>query len=175
MGNLVDLFVMKLKPEWQERKDECKSRGDEIILNKRMVISVPAPYRQMFTHLLERYSLEAIVSTERDREYWGRVWDAAAPYETNELRFARRFRDESLMQIIRKTFFDTLLIIENHYDSEKQNCFLVTYGNPISEEEWPRTKSVDQLAIESTKTEMEVMGFKFYEIDELAIVPKNVS
>lgn len=175
MGNLVDLFVMKLKPEWQERKDECKSRGDEIILNKRMVVAIPVPYRSMLTHLLERYSLEAIASTERDREYWGRIWDEASKYETNEIRFARRFRDESLMQIIRKTFFDTLLIIEDHYDSEKQNCFLVTYGDPSSEEEWAGKKSGDQMFIESTKTEMEVMGFKFYELDELAIVPKNVS
>jgi hypothetical protein len=49
----------------------------------------------------------------------------ASEYETEGVKFSDRYRGECLQQIIRKTFYDTLLIIENDFSLEKENRFIV--------------------------------------------------
>jgi hypothetical protein len=69
----------------------------------------------------------------------------ASEYETEGVKFSDRYRGECLQQIIRKTFYDTLLIIENDFSLEKENRFIVVNSNQVlTEEQWEKNIPGDQ-------------------------------
>jgi len=59
--------------------------------------------------------------------------------------YSQRYRGNCLKQVLRKIFYDTLLIIENDYNPYKYNEFIVVGSSKIMTEiEWCGKKSVEE-------------------------------
>ena len=129
MGNLVDTFVIAPKFEWLEALDSPEGENLTLILK-----AVPEKYRMMLRALLVRYaSLDAIMEN-RDHVHALRVFEAAEPFETDSIKFTDRNRGECLQQVIRKVFYDTLMIAEDDNNPDKYNYFICLRSNLIISE-----------------------------------------
>jgi len=172
MGCLVDVFVIKINPVFED------ANFDQIVAN------LPGSYVPMFSALWNEFqSLEEIM----DERHLGLTIDIAHEFENDdcELFFVRRYRHNSLYQIIRTTFFDTILILQNQYDERKLNkCVVVhkaeeigltlpkTYSfdnelklsarDIISEEQYKEEIPEDQQFVQSAIVDLEEGGFTVY-------------
>jgi hypothetical protein len=91
---------------------------------------IPGRYHPMMSALWERLgSLEMIQANEND----GTTYEIAAPFidEANDIHFDSRYRESCLKQIIRSTFFDTLITIENAFNWDKANWYVPVKPNQI--------------------------------------------
>ena len=183
MGNLADVFIVRLKPEYQEPK-----------INTLLPL-IPQQYHQMFSVLWDHFhSLSEILDSENlpliDTLDYGP--------DCGNVFFTHRYRGECLQQILRRQFFDTLLIIQNVYTPNKRNVFQVlregealdirSYpkwysnrtesGKPkwqlafpvedmISEQEWENNNSADETFRDIAKKDLETQGFQVYTEDEI--------
>jgi len=118
MGNLADTFIVRLKPEFRDAPIEM------------LMPHIPSQYQPMFTVLWDHYaSLEDILDTDNMARIESMNLEQASPHVV----FAHRYRGECLQQILRQTFFETLLIIENVYSPWKHNFFNVLRKNEACE------------------------------------------
>jgi len=140
MGCLVDAFIICLKDNWREIASCTRKQDIEKILNV-----IPDKYGTMLIKLIEEFgSLDQIIDTG-DYELSNKVFKVAGEYETDQVRFSNRYRGECLKQIIRKTFYDTLLIVENDFSWDKCNRFIVVRSdNVITEDKWANNTPGDQ-------------------------------
>jgi len=110
MGNLADTFIVRLKPEFKEAT-----------IDKLMPL-IPEPYQRMFAILWDHYaSLEHILDSNSMACIESMDIEESPPHVV----FAHRYRGECLQQILRRQFFDTLLIVQNVYSPNKRNVFHV--------------------------------------------------
>lgn len=162
MGNLVDTFIITPKKQWERFlyvKDE----------NEAIVSRVPPPYRPMLKMLLDTFGYMDRIMDNRDYEMAYAVWKTACSLEKAGVVFRRRYREECLQQVVRTIFYDTLLIIENDYNPEKYNYFVVVKSRDIvSEKEWQSRMSEDQSFLNKTMESLNASGFHtVMRIDEL--------
>ena len=129
MGNLVDTFVLAPKSTWIEALDCIDNENLNLILR-----AVPQKYRMMLRALLVRYGTLDAIMENRDHVHAIRVFEAAEPFETDEIKFTDRNRGECLQQCIRKTFYDTLMIVEDDYNPDKYNYFICLRSNQVINE-----------------------------------------
>jgi len=173
MGQLVDVFVIKINPAFED------ANFDEIVGH------IPERYVPMFSALWNEFqSLEEIM----DERHLDLIMDIAEEFNNEEcdIFFMRRYRHESLYQHIRTIFFDTLLILQNQFDARKLNrCIVVnkkdmiaiTLPMPrvltdnvinvraddlISEDKWKATIPGDQQMLQSTVEDLQEDGFTVY-------------
>jgi hypothetical protein len=111
-----------------------------------IVKMVPEKYKMMLYPLINRFNcLDFIMDNRSDYERTIEVTLVASRYITKYVKFSDRYRGECLQQIIRKTFYDTLLIIENDFNQDKFNYFIVLRSNNvITEEKWANNTPGDQ-------------------------------
>jgi len=114
-----------------------------------IVKMIPVKYEMMLRSLINEFNcLDYIMDNRTDYKKTCEVFKVAGEYETDEIRFSDRYRGECLQQIIRKTFYDTLLIIENDFNWDKCNWFIVVRSNNvIIEEKWKTNTPGDQAFI----------------------------
>lgn len=154
MGNLVDTFIITPKKQW-ERLLYMKD-GNETIVSY-----VPLPYRPMLKRLLDTFGYMDRIMDNRDYEMAYAVWKTARAFEKDGVAFRRRYREDCLQQVIRTTFYDTLLIIENDYNPEKYNYFVVVHSRDIvSEQNWRSHISEDQSFLNKTMESLTANGFQ---------------
>ncbi len=178
MGNLADVFIVRLKSEYQEPQINA------------LFALIPQQYHQMFSVRWDHFhSLSEILDSENlsliDQLDYGP--------DCGNVSFTHRYRGECLQQILRRQFFDTLLIIQNVYSPDKQNVFHVLRegealdiraypkwysdrtesGIPkwqlafpvedmISEREWENAKPADETFRDIAKTDLEAKGFQVH-------------
>ncbi len=107
MGNLADTFIVRLKPEFKEPNIE------------QIMPLIPKPYQQMFCILWDHfYSLEHILDSRN-------LMNVLDMIEDSDMQFDHRYHGECLQQILRRNFFNTLLIIQNVYSPDKRNVIHV--------------------------------------------------
>lgn len=153
MGNLVDTFIITPKKQW-ERLLYMKDGKDTLISH------VPLPYRPMLKELLDTFGYMERIMDNRDYEMAYAVWKTARPFEKAGVVFRRRYREECLQQIVREIFYDTLLIIENDFNPDKYNYFVVVHSRDIvSEREWQSRMSEDQSFLNKTLESLTAKGF----------------
>ena len=138
MGCLVDTFIITPKREFINCMGIQKI--DEIVK------MVPDKYQMMLYPLINRFNcLDFIMDNRSNYERTIEVTLVASRYKTKYVRFSDRYRGECLQQIIRKTFYDTLLILENDFNQDKFNYFIVVRSNNvITEEKWANNTPGDQ-------------------------------
>jgi hypothetical protein len=135
MGCLVDTFIICMKKEWNECGFEKKDK---------FAAAVPEEYQPMFRGLLETYQLGEIIDTQ-NYEKSKKVYEIAYEYESDEVTFSSRYRGECLQQILRRVFFDTIMIIQNDFDWDKNNQFFVVNSKEvITEDQWKTETPGDQ-------------------------------
>jgi hypothetical protein len=160
MGNLVDTYVIRMKDEWSQKQNELTFKD----FAKEAVLAVPEKYQEMLRVLLKDHFMQDIMNNVTWREHWYEIVEPAIQLETKDLRITSRYREESLMQILRKTFYDTLLIIENDYDHNKENKFVVVLGDPITEEQL-QNPTEDQLGVHAAAAAMAEKGYTTHTLD----------
>ncbi len=124
MGNLAETFIVRLKPEFKEPSIE------------KLLLHIPEPYHRMFSILWDYYSsLEHIL----DSRNLAGVLDMIEDYD---MLFDHRYRGECLQHILRRQFFDTLLIIQNVYSLEKRNVIhVLREGEAVDIRAYPKWHS----------------------------------
>ena len=141
MGNLVDTFIISSKYEWMNRINFPTDKDLQAILK-----AVPEKYRIMLRALMVKFESLDRIMDNRDCDMAYEIFNAVDPYQTDNVMFLNRYRGDCLQQVIRKTFYETLLIIENDYNEEKYNFFIVVYSNHIIvEEHWSACLSEEQV------------------------------
>lgn len=71
--------------------------------------------------------------------------EKASEYETAEIKFSSRYRGECLQQVLRKTFYNTLMIIQDDFNQDKCNQFIVVMSDSvITEAQWEKDIPEDQ-------------------------------
>ena len=138
MGCLIDTFIITPKREFIH----CMSKQniDEIVK------MVPDKYKMMLCSLIDRFNcLDYIMDNRSNNDMVIEVSLVAERYETKYVKFSDRYRGGCLQQIIRKTFYDTLLIVENDFSWDKCNRFIVVRSNNvITEDKWANNTPGDQ-------------------------------
>ena len=161
MGNLVDTFIITPKKEWAQLlyREEKET----------IVSHVPLPYRSMLKALLDTFGYMDRIMDNRDYEMAYAVWMTARSFEKKGVVFRRRYREECLQQVVRTIFYDTLLIIENDFNPEKYNYFVVVHSRDIvSERQWRSRMPEDQSFLNKTMESLAANGFHtVMRIDEL--------
>ena len=134
MGCFIDTFIICLKNEWH---NVARSPRKQDIF--KLVNAVPKKYRIMFRKLIEEIgSLDQIIDTGKF-DMGIEAFLVASEYETEDVKFSDKYQGECFQQIIRKTFYDTLLIVENDFPSDKCNQFIVVNSNQmLTEEQWEK-------------------------------------
>tara|TARA_Y100000310_G_C20681727_1_gene816383 strand:+ start:837 stop:1343 length:507 start_codon:yes stop_codon:yes gene_type:complete len=141
MGCLVDTFIITQSDEF---KRICNEEPDidkmEYIFNK-----VPERYHKMLKVLMDNFNEE--LDFIMDRSNFDEVYELIEDLETDDTIFSDRYRGNCLQQVLRKEFFDTLLILENDLDMDKANRFFVVRAGRediITEEQWKNNIGGDE-------------------------------
>ena len=153
MGNLVSTFIITPKYSVDEKgyRDNYVDRRDSEILElvtddiDRAFLSEAFSQGCQLIDLFQR--LSAIPEP---------VWKLVEFYEEKHQpwKFVRRYRQDSLIQRLRKQFFTTLLIVENDYDPDKQNRFVIVRSDELIQiEPRPAIKSMTEEQFSSEQTE----------------------
>jgi len=153
MGNLVDTFIITPKKQWEPLL--------YVQENKEAIIPcMPLRYRAMLKALLDTFGYMNRIMDNRDYETAHAVWETARPFEKKGVVFRRRYREECLQQVVRTIFYDTLLIIENDFNPEKYNYFVVVHSRDIiSERKWQSSMPEDQSFLNKTMESLTANGF----------------
>ena len=156
MGCLVDTFIIAPKPAW--RDTVCL--GTEEAVNQ-LSEAIPFRYRPLLGVLMVTCTCLNDLLDTRDRRKVLTIMEVAERYEFYG-KFSSRYREECLQQILRKTFYNTLLIIADDYNQDKYNQFIVVMSNNvIAEAEWnTKSSSEEQFvkrAVKSVSGSMDVV------------------
>jgi hypothetical protein len=140
MGCLIDTFIITPKPAW--RDTVCL--GIEQAVAK-LSEAIPFRYRPLFNVLMATcICLNDLIDT-RDRKKTLHIMETAGRYGFYGVKFSNRYREECLQQILRKTFYDTLMIIADDYNPDKFNHFIVVMSDSIiTETQWEKDIPEDQ-------------------------------
>ncbi len=118
MGNLVETYVLKQKEDFVELIHDQENQLIE--LSK----SIPLEYHEMFQGICGIINLNQIMEVSKNDHVLylllRRIADRYAP-----LLFDSRFRETCLKSLIRKAFYDTLLIVENDCNEMKFDCYVI--------------------------------------------------
>jgi hypothetical protein len=140
MGNLVDTFIITPKPAW--RDTVCLNTEEAA---RQLSEAIPFRYRRLFKVLILTCNCLNTLLDTRDRNKTLEIMEMASEYETAEIKFSSRYRGECLQQVLRKTFYDTLLIIADDYNQDKYNQFIVVMSDSmITEAQWEKDIPEDQ-------------------------------
>lgn len=140
MGCLVDTFIITPKPEW---RDTVCLGTDEAIAQ--LSEAIPFRYRHLFKVLMATCNCLNMLLDTRDRNKTLAILELASEYESAEMKFSSRYRGECLQQVLRKTFYDTLMIIADDYNPDKFNQFIVVMSDSIiTEAQWEKDIPEDQ-------------------------------
>ncbi|MFA6448812.1 MAG: hypothetical protein WCX65_05030 [bacterium] len=177
MGNLVDTYVITPKHDVDEKgiHDDYIDRSDSEIL-------------EMVTDDIDRAFLTEVFSQgcqvidlfQRLSEIPEPVWKLIEEYEEKHQswKFVRRYRQDSLIQRLRKQFFTTLLIVENDYDPDKQNRFVIVRSDELihlepqpafklmTEEQFSATLPEDQAFCQKVITPLAVVDVVILNCDQ---------
>jgi hypothetical protein len=112
---------------------------------KQLSDAVPIRYRPLFDVLILTCNCLNTLLDTRDRNKTLAIMEKASEYETAEIKFSSRYRGECLQRILRKTFYDTLMIIADDYNQDKYNQFIVVMSDSIiTEAQWEKDIPEDQ-------------------------------
>lgn len=177
MGNLVDTYIIApkfIKPQRTPDEDclmvfmDLLIDGDEgkhgFELAKQLV---PDKWRNDFALFVtavnnqnEYYSLHDIIEGNFNIDGWG------DNPELNKIKYDHRYRGECLRQIIRRVFYNTLLIVENTIDMDKCNRYIVLRSNDvISEGEIMTEQSEDEKVVGKVAKYFTDKGYELRSID----------
>jgi hypothetical protein len=132
MGCLVDTFIITPKPQWRD----IASLTD---IHK-MLPYIPQSYHRLLSALLQEFESLNTIMDNKDKERAFEVFFMAREFEKDGICFSDRRRGPCLQQILRKTFYDTLLIIENDYNPYKYDLFIVVMSQEIiTELKWEKS------------------------------------
>jgi len=153
MGNLVDTFIITPKYTVDDKgmHDDYIDRRDSEILEMIENETDRAFLFEAFTHGIQIIDLFQRLSAIPEP-----VWKLIEDYEEKHKswKFVRRYRQDSLLQRLRKQFFTTLLIIENDYDPDKQNRFVIVRSDELIQfETQPAIKLMTEEQFSSEQTE----------------------
>jgi len=110
MSCLVNFFVITPRDEWLEvMTDPC---AHNFI---RLQNAVPEKYHEMLRALLFKYRFLELIIDNRDRCHFMELYDLASQYETEGVLFDCRYCRDSLLEVIRKTFYKTLFALHNDF------------------------------------------------------------
>jgi len=153
MGNLVDTYVITPKYIVDDKgiHDDLIDRRDSEILELVSNDTDRSFLFEAFTHGIQIIDLFQRLSAIPEP-----VWKLIEDYEEKHQpwKFVRRYRQDSLIQRLRKQFFTTLLIIENDYDPDKQNRFVIVRSDELIQiEPQPAIKLLTEEQFEAALTE----------------------
>ena len=139
MSCLVDFYVITPKDSW------LGIITVPIVHNFiRIQNAVPGKYHEMFHALLiEFHHVDQIIDT-RDKKHFQKVQALAMKYETGSVRFDARGNKESLLQVIRKTFFTTIFAIRNDFNWAQHNFYCVVSSDEVMHEEIDVPETINQ-------------------------------
>ncbi len=154
MSCLVDAFVITSKYKWMHIINYPTEKDFHTILK-----AVPEKYRMMLRALMVKFKSMDLIMDNRNPENAMKIMKAAEPYQIEDIRFHDRYRGKCLQQILRITFYDTLLIVENDYNEAKYNYFICLKSNHvISQSHWASCMSEDQSFVQQTFRCLEKSG-----------------
>jgi hypothetical protein len=130
MSCLVNFYVITPRKEWEDITSSTNPEDRTLILSL-----VPEKYRTMFEALLTEFQCLNSIMDNRYQEEALKILDAADEYTTEDTRFDTRYHDESLFQILRKTFYTTLAAISNDFNWDKYNYCRVASPEELIPEE----------------------------------------
>ncbi len=134
MGCLVDTFIITPKQEWRD----AAAITNEIDI-QRMLPYIPQYYHRLFSALLQEFESINTIMDNKNKERTLEVLYRARDFETEGVYFSDRRRGQCLQQVIRKAFYETLLIIENDYNPYKYDQFIVVMSQEVvTESKWER-------------------------------------
>jgi len=126
---IVNTFIITPKDEW--RDEACYTRTQYAA---KMELMLPERYRPLFSTLIKDQSLNDLMDNRDHKRAYeimaqAMVSDKEGPWLSH--------KGESLQHILRKTFYDTLLIIHGDYNPRKYDYFVVALSREvISEKTW---------------------------------------
>jgi hypothetical protein len=130
MSCLVNFYVVTPKKEWEDIILSTEQKDRDLILSQ-----VPEKYHPMLKALLTEFKYLNSIMDNRYSEVALKIYDVALEHETEDTRFDTRYHDESLFQILRKTFYNTLAAISNDFNWDKYNyCRVASPEELILEE-----------------------------------------
>ena len=139
MSCLVDFYVITPKDYW------LAIITVPIIHNFiRMQNAVPEKYQEMFHALLVEFHHVDQIIDNRDKKHFQKVQALAQRYETSSVRFDARRNEESLLQVIRKTFFTTIFAIRNDFNWSQHNYCCVVSSDEVLHEEIDIPETINQ-------------------------------
>lgn len=156
MGCLVDTFIITPKPQW---RDAAALTNDIDIQN--MLPYIPQYYHRLLSALLQEFVSLNTIMDNRDKEKTLEVLYRAREFETEGVWFSDRQRGQCLQQVIRKAFYDTILIIENDYNPYKYDQFIVVLSNEVvTESKWERNTKRTYISLAGRFQNGKVLSFK---------------
>ena len=160
MGNLVDTFIITPKTNWVDKITYVKLYLDDII------IELPNRYKKMMKDIVEGCEYYCSMNTIMDPNSveLDMIHQVLVDNKYSFHKYNHRYRGDCLKQVLRKKFYDTLMIIENDYNSSKNNRFVIVSSHKIiSEENWlSRDNSEGKFSKESDKV-FESKGYRVYQ------------
>ena len=132
---LVDTFIITVKEAW---RDVASYTTAEDAL--RMEMLIPENYRPLFAHLVGE-SLNELMDTRDHVKAYETMAKATVSGKEGPW-YARK--GECLQQILRRIFYDTLLIIRGDYNPFKYDYVIVVHSKEVlTEREWQVTRDLN--------------------------------
>ena len=129
MGNLVDTYIIKQKAEFKEQLIDLKDHSEELAK------LIPNIYHPMFLELCRSIICmdDMMEATQNENILYSTLRQLASQFEHENLnlRFDSRYRQICLKTIIRKLFYDTLLIVEDDLNELKFNQYIIVSANSL--------------------------------------------
>ena len=139
MSCLVDFYVVTPKDDW------IGIITVPIVHNFiKMQNAVPGKYHEMFNALLVEFHHVDQIIDNRDKKHFMKVQAFAQKYETSSVHFDARRNEESLLQVIRKTFFTTIFAIRNDFNWAQHNFYCVVSSDEVLHGEIDVPETINQ-------------------------------
>ena len=178
MGNLVDTYIIAPKKIGDKRTENEESliaffdlplAGDEGQFGFEIAKSMlPIRWHRMLTHIA-KYAHRHYMSIHQFMELDDQAVKALHAIEkifgADMSTFDHRFRGECFRQVMRRTFYDTLLIVENDIDPEKTNRYIVLRSSQIITEDDLKGPSEDEKGVNSVAKFFNEKGYDVRTID----------
>jgi hypothetical protein len=121
MSCLVNFYVVTPKKEWHDIILSTEQKDRDLILSQ-----ITGKYQPMFKALLDEFQCLNTIMDNLNPEIANRIYEISIQYEAENviyegIRFDTQYHDESLFQILRKIFYNTLVAIMNDFNWDKYN------------------------------------------------------
>ena len=131
---IVNTFIITPKPEWRDAA--CFTHNDDAA---RMEMALPEKYKPLFRYLLSDNLNDLMDNRDHRKAY--NIMASAVISGREGTWFSHT--GECLQHIIRKTFYDTLLILHDDYNQFKYDyCIVVLSKEIISEKRWEELRHI---------------------------------